>query len=103
MTEPAGDWVPQFPGQREPFAPGNEMHRTHGAYASVARLSEPAEAWAAVIREACPAYSPAYELAVRGLSLVLVRVDRSSAALSQFDEMMDAGGGGPLGAYIGEA
>lgn len=31
MTAPV-EWVPDFPGQRPPFAPGHELSMKHGAY-----------------------------------------------------------------------
>lgn len=44
MTAPdaaAGDWAPEFPGQRAPFAPGNEAAVVHGGHSdrSVAPLA----------------------------------------------------------------
>lgn len=41
-VQPDGSWVPVFEGQREPFARGNGLQVTHGAY-SPSRVMERAE------------------------------------------------------------
>jgi len=52
-VEPVPQWVPAFPGQRPPFAPGNRLSLTHGAHSRP--LVEPrAKALVETIEAAAP-------------------------------------------------
>lgn len=88
------DFVPAFPGQRPPFAPGNEagletrfrlgndLTVTHGAYAAPLKLF--AEATAELADELRPhllAYHPSDEVTLQLLALALRRLRLAEAAL----------------------
>ena len=70
----------------------------HGAYASSIRLSPRTEELAAELREVAPLYSPADEVVIRLLALVLARIELAAAAIDRVDE---ASAGRELGAYAG--
>lgn len=93
-----GRWVPAFPGQRPPFAEGNELAVQHGAYSTL-HLAPRAAELAAELRAVVPAYSPADEPMVRMLAIVLARVERATAALEKVD---DAAEGNEVGVYLGD-
>jgi hypothetical protein len=63
------------------FEPGNQVAARHGAYASELKLAPRAAEHVASIRALMPFYSEADELPIRGLAIVLVRVERAEAAL----------------------
>src|SRR5438132_6230019 len=86
MTDP--DWAPDFPdfpGQRPPFARGNDLSVRHSSYA-VVQLAPRAQELAAEIRQVIPLYSPADEYAVAALALILAQLERASIALAESDE-----------------
>lgn len=99
MTESASEWVPAFDGQRPPFKPGNELRKTHGAYAM--QISEPVEEKVAAIRTMCPAYSISDEYTIRLLAITLTRIERGQMALDEVDALADRNGSGALSAYLG--
>jgi hypothetical protein len=86
------------------YADGHGRPTTHGAksrphiLAKAPRTLELADA----IREVVPIYDPADEFTVHALSVVLVRVERATAALEQLDADLDERGEGPLASYAGE-
>jgi hypothetical protein len=80
------------------FAPGNELHRTHGAYASTLRLGERVSELAVEIRDSVPVYSPADEVVVRLLAVTLARIERASVAIDRVDDEAE---GKEIDAYAG--
>ena len=84
MTE----WTPEFPGQRPPFALGNELATKHGAY-SDRRVLPVAEHLLEDLLPTLPAYlqEARYAPAVRAYALVLARIERVERWLeAQADE-----------------
>jgi hypothetical protein len=78
-----GGWMPQFPGQRPPFPRGNDLHLSHGAYASPLRLGERADEIAEQVRPLLPTPGPAFETTTHSYGLVLTRVEKAVAALER--------------------
>jgi hypothetical protein len=77
------DWTPEFPGQRPPFEPGNDLAVKHGAYA-VVKLGPRVETLAELIRDLVgPLYRDSDELAVRTLALTLARIEAAATALEE--------------------
>lgn len=68
----------------------------HGAKVALEAISDEASAIADAIRDVMPVYHPADEIAVRALSIVLVRIGRAEAALAA----MDRDGTLPSGAVV---
>jgi hypothetical protein len=58
VVVPVGDgWVPEFPGQRPPFAPGNQLGVRHGAFSEARVLPLAGRILAAMLAdEDCPPY-----------------------------------------------
>ena len=102
------DWTPEFPGQRPPFEPGNDLAVNnegplkHGAYSSALRLGKDdrTREFADAIRGTQPVSHPADEGAVWRLALVYLRVELSKVALDRADELLAEN---PLGAYRDQA
>lgn len=82
-------WTPAFPGQRPPFAPGNDLHQSHGAYASPLRLGERATEIADEVRSLLPTPGPAFEPTVHGYGLVWTRIEKAIAALERAEASGD--------------
>jgi hypothetical protein len=80
------------------FLPGHSHSTKHGAYSSSLRLSPRTNELAAELREVVPLYSPADEVVIRLLALVLTRIELAAVALDRVDE---ASAGRELGAYAG--
>ena len=72
-------------GNEWAFKPGHELSIRHGAKVALERISAEANAVADDIRSVLPVYHPADEVAVRALSIVLVRIERAERALSARD------------------
>ena len=81
-----GRWLPEFPGQREPFRVGNVVRETHGAYLAPEKLGERVHEIAAAIRPFVPVYSPAFEPLIMGYALALTRVERAAVALDEAEQ-----------------
>lgn len=78
------------------FTPGHSKSLVHGACAGLASISPEANAVADSIRSVLPVYHEADEVAVRALSIVLVRIERAERAL----EARDAGESLPNGKTV---
>jgi hypothetical protein len=72
-VQPDGSWVPQFEGQRPPFARGNELELVHGGRAVVSNLPE-ATRLAELLREHVPGYSEGDAPLLELYALCLCRV-----------------------------
>jgi len=81
-----GRWTPVFEGQRPPFAPGNDAHLKHGAFASPVRLGERSEAIADALRPYVTAYHPGVEPTLQSYALALARAERAVSALAEANE-----------------
>jgi hypothetical protein len=66
---------------------GNELARTHGAYAAEVRLSAAPETRGLVeaIRAACPLYSPADDVMIELFAVTLTRISRAVKAVELAD------------------
>jgi hypothetical protein len=67
------------------FEVGNSLPVTHGSYASPIRLGDRAGEIADLIRPHLPVPSPAFEGTLSQYSIVLVRIERASAALDELE------------------
>jgi hypothetical protein len=65
--------------------PGHELTVRHGARVALERISDEANAVADAIRVVMPVFHPADEIAVRALSIVLIRIERAEQALTARD------------------
>lgn len=85
------------------FEPGNTVAVTHGAYVSPVRLSERAQEIADLIRPTLPVGGPQVEPVLASYAIVLVRIERASAAMDAVEEAADEAGARPAGLYLGKA
>jgi hypothetical protein len=85
------------------FEVGNELSTTHGAY-SVVQLAPRAQEVADGIRAAMvreDLWRESFAPAVSACAVVLVRLERGTAALQHAEELLEAEGASPLAAYLG--
>jgi hypothetical protein len=83
-----GEWVAQFPGQRPPFAPGNELSLTSGAFSPRRLLPLAEEIAAALLADSdAPDYlqSPSYRPAVMAWARAEAQVRLLSEYLSSLE------------------
>jgi len=90
---PTDEWVPEFPGQRPPFQPGNLASVRHGAFSQ--RLTGPlAEQIAAeqLARDDCPLWlrEPSYAAAVMAWAYSEAEVRRLRARRDELDQVLGA-------------
>jgi len=86
LEAPEG-WVPEFPGQRPPFAPGNQLAVTHGAF-SAARTDPIAQRFVQeVVTDPNTAYlaAPRFATALWGWAVTAARVELLSAWVDGMD------------------
>lgn len=85
------------------FEPGNDLGLRHGAYVSPVKLAARAQEIADVIRPSLPVYSSAFEATLCSYAIVLVRIERASAACDAVEAAADEAGARPAGLYLGKA
>jgi len=84
MTEQTEDWVPAFPSQRPPFAPGNTLAMSHGGYSQRMVVGEAKAVMAALLPD-LPDYllQPRYRPALDAYATCLARISRVAVWLER--------------------
>src|SRR5205085_324498 len=82
----SGGWTPAFPGQRPPFAAGNDLAVRHGGYVSGLRLQGRASEIFESLKPHVPGYCEAFAPMLTICATLLARSEVALAAIAKLDE-----------------